>query len=211
VPGVLVFIGDEKMFVALTGGIGSGKSTVLEMFRKKGASTLDCDQSVKQLWRPGSPVYSRLEALVKAAGLLKSGQKIPVKAVAREVFRSRPFRRRLENIIHPEIFKKISLARKQEKGILIIEIPLLFETGFNRKADFVVTVEASPRNSMARLRKKGGLSSVEWKKRAKSQWPLKKKTGKSDFVIKNDGTKAETKRQVEVIWQILNLMNRKRS
>lgn len=201
----------RALLVGLTGGYGSGKSTVLKIFKKLGARTIDVDVWVKEAWRSGSPVYFKLVRLAKAQGLLDKKGKVDFKAAARQAFQNSAFRKRLEKTIHPWIFKKISLAKTREKGILIIEIPLLFETGFNKKTDFVITVDASPVKSITRLKKNSGLSSREWKARAKAQWPLKRKVNKSDFVIRNNGTLSETRRQVRIIWEIIKLMKIKRS
>jgi dephospho-CoA kinase len=199
------------MLIGLTGGFGSGKSTALQMFKKLGARTLSSDDVVKEAWKSNSPLYPKLRAAIKAQGLIQDKEKVSFEAIAKAVFQNLRFRKKLEKLIHPWVFKKISLASKREKGILIVEIPLLFETGFNCKTDFVVTINATPTNSMARLRKESGLSSKEWKARVKAQWPLKKKVGKSDFVIQNNGTLSETRRQIIIIWEILSLMKTKRS
>ncbi len=190
-----------KLFVGLTGSPGSGKSTALKIFRKLGAGTFNSDYWVGKAWKKGSPLYPKLRKLSEKRGLVKKGEKLQKGRIAREVFQNRAFRRELEKLIHPWIFKKIHLAKRQEKGTLVAEIPLLFETEFNRETDFVITVKTSSSNSIARLKKSRGLSSKEWKSRAKAQWPLGKKVSKSDAVIRNNGTISQMRRQIRIIWK----------
>jgi len=185
--------------VGLTGGFGTGKSTVLRMFRRLGAKTLNCDELVKKCWQPGSPLYPRLKRLVRSQGLSQ-------KEVGKAAFRDKRFRRKLERIIHPWIFKRIRLAERLESGILVTEVPLLFETGFNRATKFAITVNTPSKKSRARIRKNRGISSVEWEARSRAQWPLKRKIGESDAVIQNDGDLAQTRRQVNKIWKEINSM-----
>lgn len=187
------------LLIGLTGSFGSGKSTVLKLFGKLGAKTLDCDELVKKCWRPGHSLYPRLTRLVKQQG-------ITLPEVKREAFRNRGFRRKLENIIHPWIFKRIRLAKKRETGTLVAEVPLLFETGFNRETKFVITVNTSSKKSRTRTGKSRGISQVEWEARSKAQWPLERKIKKSDAVIENDGSLADTRRQVKTIWKEINSM-----
>ena len=177
------------------------------MFQKCGAHTISADDIVKGCWRPGSPVHSRLKALVKKQGLLKSSKdSISLQAVAREAFQNKAFRMKLEKVLHPEVFRKINLARKRETGILVAEIPLLFETGFNREANFVVTVKTSSNKSKARLKKFRGLSSKEWETRSKAQWSIGRKIKKSDAIIRNNGNLAQTQSQVKKIWNQINCL-----
>jgi dephospho-CoA kinase len=191
----------KKLLVGLTGGFGTGKSTVLPMFKKLGAKTFDCDRWVKACWQPGSTVYPRLKSLVRSYGLIPGAQaKIPLKQVAGKTFQDRTFRRKLEKIIHPVIFRKIRLAHTREMGILVVEIPLLFETGLNRDVDFVVTIKTSTQKSKARVLKKRGMSVREWKARIGAQWPLARKARNSDAVILNNGNLQNTSRQVKKVW-----------
>lgn len=197
----------KTFLVGLTGGFGTGKSTVLKMFRKCGAHTISADEIVKDCWRPGNPVYSRLKALVQKQGLLKSPKDpLSLPVVAREAFQNKTFRTKLEKILHPEVFRKINLARKRETGILVAEIPLLFETGFNREANFVVTVKTSSNKSKARLKEFRGLSSKEWETRSKVQWSMDRKMKKSDAIIRNNGNLTQTQGQVKKIWNQINCL-----
>ena len=189
-----------KLLVGVTGSFGSGKSTVLKEFKKLGVRTLDCDQIVRQAWGRKSPLYPKLKNLAKKEGILGPRGGLSKAQVAKRAFQDLSFRRKLEGLLHPWVFGKITLAKGREKGILVAEIPLLFETGFNRKTDFVITVKASPTQSLARL-KKLGHTSKEWKARIKAQWPLSKKVRQSDAVVLNDGPPRQTTRQVKKILQ----------
>jgi dephospho-CoA kinase len=193
-----------KLLVGLTGGFGTGKSTVLKIFKHLGAKTLDCDRLVKECWRSGSTVYPKLKKLLKSYGLVKQGDRtFSKREIAREVFQNPRFRRKLEKIIHPEVIRRIFLAKKRETGILVAEIPLLFETNFDRKTDYIITVKASPSKSSARVKKARGVVFKEWKARWKAQWPLGRKIRRSHAVINNSGNLKMTTRQVKKIWKDL--------
>jgi len=198
----------KKVFVGLTGNFGSGKTTVLKIFRQLGARTLNSDSIVNTVWQPRNPIYQMLLNAYRREKKGYKGKRVSKKQVAALAFERPVFRRKIEKIIHPVVFKKIRLARRAKTGILVAEIPLLFETGFHRKTDFIITVKASPRKSMARLKNRG-LTPNDWKLRANTQWPIGKKAKKSDAVIKNDRSLRETRRQVKAIWKVIKDLNKK--
>ena len=194
-----------KTLVGLTGGYRTGKTTVLKMFKQLGAKTLDGDRIVKECWRGANSPNKQLRAFLKKDGIINHlNQKIPFLQVQEKAFQNRKFRQQLEKIIHPYVFRKINLAHEREKGILIVEIPLLFETGYDRKTDFNITVATSSTKSIKRAKTGSGISPKEWNLRSGAQWSLRKKREKSDAVIRNEGSLRHTRQQVVNLWKFFN-------
>ncbi|MCL5674332.1 MAG: dephospho-CoA kinase [Candidatus Omnitrophica bacterium] len=190
--------------VGITGIFGSGKSTVSGMFKKFGINVISCDTIVSNLLKTKS-VREEIKN-VFGKDFLTAG-KIDRKKLASIIFSSKRQREKLNNVIHPLVFEKIKkfLDRFSAKSkIIIIEIPLLFET--NSSKDFDVTITVSACHSVIKRRLKNKFSEDEIKKRWFSQIPLKKKIKKSDFIIDNNGSLNSTEIQVKnIIEKILDL------
>ena len=183
------------MVIGLTGVFGSGKSTVLEMFRRRGVRVVSADELIHRLLgREG--VKKKVRDLF-GPGVFTAAGRVDRKALGRVVFTEPAARQRLEALLHPLVNGMIKRsAGKLARGeILVAEVPLLYESGFTAVYDRVVCVSASEEKILGRLRR-GGFSDREIKRRLACQWPLKKKEERSDRVIRNDGDPAETEKQV---------------
>ena len=188
------------LVVALTGGIGSGKSTVSEFFARLGALVIDADQLARMAIERGTDGFADV--------LLRFGEEIIVngdidrKKLAEIVFSDEKARKDLEAIIHPRV-KAIfaeAVADLDHDDILIYEIPLLVETGAAEKFDFVITVESGIELRKARLLKKGlYISQIE--KRIASQASESARESIADAVIRNDGDEDSLLRTVENLWE----------
>ncbi len=196
------------LVVGLTGNYGMGKSTVLGMFRELGADTIDADEIVDGLLRD----KSILEDIRRAFGdkvLLKDGQ-VDRAYLASLIFRDRRMRDTLEGLIHPLVFKKIEELLKdisdRDSGdkIVVIEIPLMFETGRAHRFDRTVTVYADEGTVLPRLREKG-VSRGDAESRIRSQMTIDEKIRRSDFAIDNSGSPDETRLKVREIYDRLLL------
>jgi len=190
--------------VALTGGIASGKSTVLRMFQQLGAKVLDCDKIAKALTRKGNRGYKRIVEEF-GEGILDEEGKIDRRKLAKLVFFDEEKRRRLNALIHPLVYEKLlEKMRKIKDEILIVDVPLLVESGGTGLFDKIIVVYAEPSVQLDRLIKRG-LSIEEAKARMNAQASWEERLRVADFVVRGDVDIEETRRQVIKIWE--NLKN----
>jgi dephospho-CoA kinase len=192
--------------VALTGGIGSGKSTVGEMFSQMGAVVVDSDQIARDVIERGTKGF---DSLVSAFGdgILKNGQ-VDRSAIAELVFSDAAKRKQLEEITHPlirESFSKI-LSSLPIDSIVINQIPLLFESKGDYRFDHIITISVSEEIRAERLRKRG-LSSVQINQRLKAQASDTDRESIAHSIIVNDADESSLLKQVESIWQKLQNLN----
>ena len=184
--------------VALTGGIGSGKSLVGEILEELGALVIDSDQLAREVIERGSPGY---EEVVTAFGdsILSEGQ-IDRSKLAAVVFNESDLRKKLESIIHPLVREAAEkLARKLPSGaILINQIPLLVESDGAKRFDYVVTVSADEEIRRERLRLRG-LKDYEITQRMAAQVSDSQREKIANYMIRNDGSIDELTRAVEAL------------
>ncbi|MBW2595078.1 MAG: dephospho-CoA kinase [Deltaproteobacteria bacterium] len=193
--------------IGLTGGIGSGKSTVARLFQKRGAHIIDVDVLAHMVEEPGSAVWNRI---VEHFGreILDKDDRINREALGGIVFRDSEKLEKLNSIVHPAIFDEWwrrfdDIANNDKEAIIISDIPLLIEVGWHKTVDIVILVYTSPGVQAERIMKRNGYSHKEAQDRLNSQMPLDKKIPFADFVINNEGTPEETEAAVEKIWKEL--------
>ena len=189
--------------LGLTGGIGSGKTMVGTMFTELGAELIDADQLAREVVEPGQPA---LEEIVTSFGrdILRPDGRLDRRKLAGIVFADASARARLNAITHPRIRERMDAAiaaRRDRAGVLIVDIPLLFENARTGVVEKVIVVWVDPRTQLRRLIERGGLTEEEARRRIGAQMPLDEKRGLADHVIDNRGTPAETRRQVEAIFR----------
>ena len=193
--------------VALTGGIASGKSYVLERFAALGAPVIDADRVAREVVEPGRPAWDALRvrfgpAVFAADGRLDRGR------LAALVFDDDAARRDLEAIVHPPVRAAIDDWFRNPPGgaprpFGIACIPLLFETGRAAEFDHVIVTACSPATQLARLTARDGLSPEDGRKRLAAQLPTAARTAGADVVIRTEGSFAETDRQVDRAYRAL--------
>ena len=190
----------RRLLIGLTGTFGSGKSTVAKLFGKWGARVIDADELAHKALEKNSTSYQKIVREFGTAVLNEEGR-MDRRKLAAVVFPSALKRKKLERIIHPYVFAKIQRQLKRIRlGIVVIEVPLLFETGFDRRLDRTVTVGASKRVLFRRLRSKRNLVNKEIEIRIKAQMPLILKKKRSDFLINNSNGLHQTAKQARQIW-----------
>jgi dephospho-CoA kinase len=188
-----------RLVVGLTGGFGSGKSTALAAFRRLGARTADADAEARRLLKRGSPGHRRV---LKSFGraVLSSDGTIDRRRLAEAVFSDARLRRRLERILHPAVRRTLrALAKRHRRGVLVLDVPLLFEAGWRGDVDRTVTVWAPLRTRLRRLARRG-FARPEALRRIKAQWPLERKCRLSDHVLDNGGPRSAVRRQVRLLF-----------
>jgi|YelNatPaOPRAMG01_1025707.scaffolds.fasta_scaffold06018_1 dephospho-CoA kinase len=194
------------LHIGLTGGIGSGKSTVARIFGEFGAVLLDADQLVRDLLRPGGEAAAAVGAAFGPAVLGADGS-VDRKALAALVFSDEPARRRLEAILHPRILARRRelldeiLGRRGEQTVVITEAALIFEAGTRGEFDEVVLVTAPEGLRLERL-KAAGWDPEEARRRMGAQWPDSRKAPLADYVVDNGGSPAATRAQAERLWRL---------
>ena len=194
-----------KLVVGLTGGFGTGKSSVAQFFRKLGAEVLDADEIANRALKKGSPIFDQVAELFSGA-CEKGGKKLNRTKIADEVFADPKQRERLEALIHPYVYQKIKdKVEASDREIILVEVPLLFEAGFHTLCHKVVTVKCSFAVKQKRLKRKG-FSVEEIRAREKAQMPEALKIQKADYVLDNSKSIYQTRRDVEILWTKLEAL-----
>lgn len=196
----------NNIVAGLTGGIASGKSTVASLFRDLGCVVIDADQVAREIVQPGKPA---LQAIIALFGqeFLQPDQKLDRKKLAALIFSDKAAKTALEAITHPlilaEMQRKTALAAKAKDGVIIWDVPLLFETGFALYVDVSILVCTPPANQLERLMRRDGISREAALRRINAQMPLQQKRELATIIIDNSGTVEEVKEQVGLVYQQL--------
>ena len=194
------------LVVALTGGIGSGKSTVGQIFAQLGATVIDSDQLARDVIERGSIGFNEVVAKF-GDEILKNGE-IDRQILASLVFKDPAKRAELEQITHPLIRKAFTkvVSSASPDSIVINQIPLLVESNHDYKFDHIITVSASESIRTERLIKRG-LTNEQIKQRMQAQATDQMREGIADSVIVNEKSEQEITDQVEKIWEQLSSKN----
>ncbi|MBC7075202.1 MAG: dephospho-CoA kinase [Syntrophomonadaceae bacterium] len=176
--------------IGLTGGIASGKSTILETLKKMGAVVISADEVAHAATQPGKPAWEDIVRFF-GTGILNDDKTINRKKLGEIVFNNRQYLQKLNEITHPrvkEMFKN-SLKEIKEKNpdaVVVLEIPLLYEAGLEKICDEVWVVWVNRENQIRRLMAREGIDREEAVKRIEAQLPLDEKARRADFVIDNN-------------------------
>ena len=198
------------LIVALTGGIGSGKSTVGQIFGDLGAIVTDSDQLARDVVERGTTGFDQI---IAAFGdeVLKNGD-LNRAALADLVFKDPAKRKQLEQITHPLIRKAFAKIVESANGdsIVVNQIPLLVESNHDYKFDHVITVSASEAVRIERLLKRGmNLTQIQQRLQAQSNDAQREKI--SDSIIRNDNSQADLLSDLEKVWELLQVKNKSKS
>jgi dephospho-CoA kinase len=198
--------------IGLSGGIGTGKSTVSRMLAALGAVVIDADAIVHRLQAPGSPLLREIAAAFGPEVLDASGT-LDRKRMADLVFRDPEARRRLNALVHPrvgvEMAREADAARRGGAPLVVLDIPLLFESraggrgGGGPGFDATVLVYCPRAVQIERTVARDGCSREEAERRVAAQMAIDDKRALADHVIDNSGSLAETERQVRALWRQL--------
>jgi dephospho-CoA kinase len=194
------------LLVGLTGGIGSGKSTVARLLEKRGAVVFDADLLAREAVEPGTPGHA---AVIDRFGadVLAPGGELDREALASIVFADPAARRDLERIVHPEVrrlFAEGTEVYRDTDRVVVFSAPLLVETGMHTAFEILVVVSATVATQIERLMRQRGMSEASIRARIDAQAPLEDKAAVADFLVDNEGTLDELESQVERLWTDLS-------
>ena len=191
------------LLVGLTGGIASGKSTAAAFFQGLGCALVDADSIARQVVQPGSPGLTSL-CRHFGRGILDGDGGLNRPRLGKIVFHDPKALARLNEILHPliirEIHERVEEYRQKEEEVVLVDAPLLFETGLQAGMDCTVVVYAREATRLERLMERDLLSRYEAMLRLASQLSLEEKVRQADYVIDNEGSLTATEEQVKEIW-----------
>ncbi|MDI6758460.1 MAG: dephospho-CoA kinase [Candidatus Omnitrophota bacterium] len=216
----LRFKAGQSFIIGLTGGFGAGKTTVAGIFKSLGAAVIDADKIAHGLIDPAFFKKKAGSIQAKQGIYREDGYKKIISAFGKDildengvldrprlgkiVFSSRKLLKKLNRIIHPQV---IRIIRKEIKHalpkLIVIDAPLLIESGINKIADILIVVKASQGKQIKRIQKRSSLSRQNILRRIKCQIPLRDKLRLADFIIDNNGSLKKTKKQVKEVWRRL--------
>jgi len=192
--------------LGLTGGIGSGKSTVARMLRELGAVIIDADQLARQAVARNSP---GLQAVVERFGpdLLTADGDLDRPQLGALVFKDPQARRALEAIVHPRVAQLaqegIAAAAASEAPLVVYDVPLLYENGLDAGLETIAVVNVSPATQRQRVAGRDNLLQQQIEDRIAAQMPLAEKVARAHYVIDNDGPLEATRAQVQALFERL--------
>jgi dephospho-CoA kinase len=203
---------DGRLLLGVTGGIASGKSTVVKMLGELGAPVIDFDLIARRVVEPGKPAWKDIVAYFGEQVLLEDKQ-LDRKKMSDIVFRDLEKRKKLESFTHPRINEEYArqldeLVKKYPQAIIQVDVPLLIERNLQYMFHKILVVYTSPENQIKRLMEREGVEREEALRRLGAQLPIDEKVGYADFIINNDGSLEETRKQVEELWQTLKKLQK---
>ena len=198
------------LLVGLTGGIGTGKSTVARMLEKRGAVVFDADVLARQAVAPGTPGFDQV---VERFGpnVLAPGGGLDREALASIVFSDPAARRDLEGIVHPEVRRMFAEGCEEYRDsdrVVVFSAPLLVETGMHTAFDRLIVVSAPVATQIERLMRDRGMAERDVQARIAAQLPLEAKAEVADILVDNEGTLEDLERRVERVWRDLDAQAR---
>ncbi len=189
--------------IGVTGSFGTGKSTVAALFKKHGAAIIDADAITRGLIEPTGKCYKKVAKIFP--GVILTSGKVNRALLASIVFNNPRELKKLTNVVYPEALTTVKdqLKRYKSKSFVILDVPLLFEAGWDKFTDLNITVTTTKTTQIQRLKKKLGLTPKQVHERIKLQLPLSIKKQRADIIINNNGNLADTSNQVKAIIQRL--------
>ena len=196
----------QPMRLGVTGGAGSGKSVVCERLRSHGVTVILADELARRAVMPGMPAYEKIVEHF-GTGILESDGKINRSALRQEILRDQKKKQILESFVHPEVFRLMAedylSAGENGAEVVAIEVPLLFEAGMESYFDCILIISVEKEDRIRRLMARDQISREDAEALMRIQMPEAEKQAKSDYVIDNSGSLAETLNSVDRFYQAL--------
>ncbi|OFS16546.1 dephospho-CoA kinase [Corynebacterium sp. HMSC27B11] len=189
--------------IGLTGGIGSGKTTVASRLKTLGARIVDADKIAREIVEPGEPALAELaeafDGVLNADGTLNRAE------LARQAFATPEATEKLNSITHPRIrertLERFAQARTEAVPVLVYDMPLLIENGEYKKMDHVLVVDAADEIRIDRLVNSRGLDEDDARRRIAAQISREERLAAADSVVDNSGTRDQLLQQVDTFWE----------
>jgi dephospho-CoA kinase len=202
----------KAVLLGVTGGIASGKTVVAHMLEELGAVLIDLDLIAREVVEPGEPAF---RAIIDYFGteVLQGDGTLNRKQLSGLVFPDSEKREKLEGFTHPYIFEELLKQVNDitaKDPIIQVVVPLLIEKNLQSLFDKVLVVHIPPELQIKRLVERDGISRKEAVNMLKAQLPTDEKLAHADFVVNNEGSMEETRKQVEEIWQALKKLQTKK-
>ena len=193
------------IIAGLTGGIASGKSTVAAMLATAGARIVDADRIARQVVQKNQPAYHDIVRRFGASILDPEGQ-IDREALGTIVFNDKNAKQALNEIVHPRVHEVMqqhihALARTHPEDPVILDVPLLIESGWHKFLPVVILVYVPESIQKMRLMARDGLTETDAMARIRAQMPIDAKRAYADYIIDNTGTRETTQRQVRRVYK----------
>lgn len=202
------------LIIGLTGSIGTGKTMIANKFRELNIPVVDADVIAREVVEPGKEAYTSIVATFGET-IVQHNQTLDRKKLGNIVFNDEEKRKKLNAIVHPAIRKEMIRQRDalvdQGEKCVVLDIPLLYESGLTHFVDKVIVVSVDADIQLERILKRDNLTTEEAKSRINAQIPVAEKAKKADAVINNNGTKEDSYRQLIAIlteWGVYSSNNR---
>lgn len=199
------------LWIGLTGGIATGKSTVALRLRSKGFAVIDADVIAKEVVASGTPGLKKIVDVFGRSVLGPQGE-LDRSRMANDIFSDLTKRKQLEAIVHPLVQEKVRLLRQSLElkgcGLAFYDVPLLYEKNLTEQFDAVVVVACSAQKQMERLMARNGIDRMAASARIGSQIPILEKVSLANFVIWNDGSLEDLEADIDRFLQKLDLLKK---
>lgn len=204
-------IPSNKLLLGVTGGIGSGKSTVAKMLEEKGAPIVDFDVLAREVVEPGTKSFADIVEFFGTQVVSDEGS-LDRKRLSKIVFGDREKLKKLESFTHPPIYEAFlarvkALSKESISRVIQVVIPLLVEANLQHLFDRILVVYVPRVTQLKRLVERDRITDEEAALILESQLPIDEKLKFADFVIDNSSTPDKTREQVEEVWRVLNKVN----
>ena len=205
---------DERFLLGVTGGIATGKTTVVNLLRAKGAAVIDFDLLARRVVEPDKPAWKDIVAYF-GEQVLQEDRGLDRKKLSEIVFRDLEKRKKLEGFTHPRILGEFiqelnEIVSGNPQAIVLADIPLLIELNLQYLFHKLLLVYVPEEQQIQRLMERDGISREEAVGRLKAQLPIEEKAGYADFIIHNEGSPEETGKQVDALWVKLRQLQKEK-
>lgn len=199
------------MTIGVTGGIGSGKTTVCKIFEELGAKVIYADELAKNLMTNDENLKRKIIKIFGNEAYI--GGKLNRKFIADVIFTDEKKKKELESVVHPAVIKEIlsefkKLAKNKSVNFVIVEAALIFESGFDNELDYVIVVDADEETKIKRVMERDRCSREEVLKRMRSQMDVRKKRELADILLQNDGDIEELRNKVKFLYSLFDKISK---